>query len=161
MNVEASRLIWRRGLAGLFYGLFVDLADLLLGSLVNSMASSLDLAWMRAKPPVERDARAEGRGEAAFGGEQEAFFKGLLDELAHGFHHLWGRAYLLALFIRRRRFGQIDRVWRLFVDLFLGGCRVCVRTNRLQNQSRRACPELVERGRLNFRIFQLAKLANT
>jgi hypothetical protein len=60
MNVEASRLIWRRGLAGLFYGLFVDLADLLLGSLVNSMASSLDLAWMRAKPPVERDARAEG-----------------------------------------------------------------------------------------------------
>ena len=36
------------------------------------------------------DARAKGRGEAAFGGEQEAFFKGLLDELAHGFHHLWG-----------------------------------------------------------------------
>jgi hypothetical protein len=25
-----------------------------------------------------------------------------------------------------------------------------VRTNRLQNQSRRACPELVERGRLNL-----------
>jgi hypothetical protein len=72
------------------------------------MASSLDLAWMRAKPPTislglaegavgdgvaaagGADARAEGRGEAAFGGEQEAFFKGLLDELAHGFHHLWG-----------------------------------------------------------------------
>ena len=36
------------------------------------------------------DARAEGRGEAAFGGEQEAFFKGLLDKLAHGFHHFRG-----------------------------------------------------------------------
>src|SRR5258708_343389 len=28
--------------------------------------------------------------------------------------------------------------------------RVCVRTHRLQNESRRACPELVERGRLNL-----------
>ena len=32
----------------------------------------------------------------------------------------------------------------------LTGFRACVRTDRLQNQSRRACPELVERGRLEI-----------
>jgi len=32
---------------------------------------------------------------------------------------------------------------------------VRVRTYRLQNKSRRACPELVERGRLNFRPVQV------
>jgi len=31
------------------------------------------------------------------------------------------RAYLLALWIRRRRCREIDRVWRLSLDLFLGG----------------------------------------
>jgi len=33
------------------------------------------------------------------------------------------RAYLLALLIRRRRCREIDRVWRLFLDLFLGACK--------------------------------------
>ena len=35
------------------------------------------------------------------------------------------------------------------------GFRVCVRTHRLQIESRRACPELVERGRLNFKLVQI------
>jgi len=43
------------------------------------------------------------------------------------------------------------RAW-LFGETSAEVCalRVCVRTNRLQNQSHRACPELVERGRLNL-----------
>ena len=44
----------------------------------------------------------------------------------------------------RRLFSRTAPAW---AD---GGLTACVRTAGLQNQSRRACPELVERGRLNL-----------
>jgi hypothetical protein len=48
---------------------------------------------------------------------------------------LFVRAYLLALLIRRRRCGEIDRVWRLFLDLFLGGCSPTLIPNSKSNDN--------------------------
>jgi hypothetical protein len=56
-------------------------------------------------------------GLAVAGYFQEAL--GEFDGLLFGFGLLlllFGRAYLLDLLIRRRRCGEIDRVWRLFLD---------------------------------------------
>ena len=54
-------------------------------------------------------------------------------------------AYLLALLIRRRRCGVIDRVWRLFCDLFFGALQPNLIPNskshdNINGQSRSSAP---------------------
>src|SRR5882757_6413604 len=110
-----SRLILRRRLAGLFCGLLVELADLgfavsgyleeALGKFdgfkfgfgLDESEAADDLFGLGEGAVGDgvvaaggADEGAEGRGEATFSREQDALFKGLLDELAHCFHHLGG-----------------------------------------------------------------------
>jgi hypothetical protein len=47
-------------------------------------------------------------------------------------------------------------LWTLTADTGGYGFRVYVKTTPLQIESRRACPELVERGRLRVRLVQIS-----